>query len=42
MFIVLKPFDERQKPELRAEDIMRKLRREFSRQVKDADVVVRN
>ena len=42
MFIVLDPFDQRQKPGLHAEDIMRKLRREFRRKVKDADVVVRN
>ncbi len=42
MFIVLKPFPERQKPGLRAEDIMKRLRREFRRQVKDADVVIRN
>jgi multidrug efflux pump len=42
MFLVLKPFDERQKPELTAEGIMRRLRREFNKRVKDADVVVRN
>ncbi len=42
MFLVLKPFDERQKPELTAEAIMRRLRREFNKRVKDADVVVRN
>ncbi len=42
MFIVLDPFPDRQKPGLHAEDIMRRLRREFAKQVREADVVVRN
>ncbi|MFO0939036.1 MAG: efflux RND transporter permease subunit, partial [Gemmataceae bacterium] len=39
VFLVLAPFDERQKPELRAAAIIAKLRREFSK-IKDADVKV--
>jgi len=42
MFIVLKPFDERQAPGLRADDIIARLLREFRRRVKDAVVTVRN
>ena len=38
MFIVLDPFDERQAPELPADDIMARLRKEFRRRVKDAVV----
>jgi multidrug efflux pump len=41
-FIVLKPFHERQAPGLGADAIMRKLRREFVRKIKEADVFVRN
>ncbi len=37
MFIVLDPFDDRQAPELTANGIMARLRKEFKRQVKDAD-----
>jgi multidrug efflux pump len=40
MFIVLDPFDERQKPELRDAAIMDRLRREWGRRVKDAVVTV--
>ncbi|MBO0698536.1 MAG: efflux RND transporter permease subunit, partial [Zavarzinella sp.] len=39
IFIVLKPFDERQDPALRSNAIMAKLRREFAK-MKDADVKV--
>jgi multidrug efflux pump len=39
VFLVLKPFDERQRPELRADAIMAKIRREFAK-IKDADVKV--
>jgi multidrug efflux pump len=39
IFIVLKPFDERQDPSLRSDAIMAKLRREFAK-IKDADVKV--
>ena len=42
MFIVLKSFDKRQTPGLHANDIMTRLRKEFARRVKDADVLVRN
>src|SRR5262249_32766249 len=42
MFIVLDPFEKRQVPGRHAEDIMARLRREFARRVKDADVIVRN
>src|SRR2546421_410798 len=38
MFIVLKPFDERQSPELRDTAIMAKLRKAWAAQVKDAQV----
>src|SRR5579883_410853 len=42
MFIVLDPFDKRQSPELTADGIMARLRREYRRRVKDAEVAVRN
>ncbi len=42
MFIVLDEFDERQAPELTADGIMARLRKEFKARVKDADVAVRN
>jgi multidrug efflux pump len=42
MFIVLAPFQERQAPDLRADGIMARLGKEFSRQVKDAVIAVRN
>jgi multidrug efflux pump len=40
MFIVLDPFDERQRPELKADAIMAHLQREFTRRVDDAAVTV--
>jgi multidrug efflux pump len=40
LFIVLDPFSERQKPELKDEAIMAKLRRRWAREVKDASAVV--
>ena len=40
MFIVLDPFDKRQKPELRDTAIMARLRREWSKQVKEAIVTI--
>jgi multidrug efflux pump len=40
MFLVLDPFDERQKPELRDQAVMARLRREWARHVKDAVVTV--
>ncbi|HKI35566.1 MAG TPA: efflux RND transporter permease subunit [Gemmataceae bacterium] len=40
MFIVLDPFDKRQRPELRDTAIMAHLRKEWARQVKDAQVTV--
>jgi multidrug efflux pump len=40
MFIVLDPFSERQKPELRDTAIMAKLRKKWAREVKDAVVTV--
>ena len=40
MFIILKPFDERRSPELRDTAIMARLRREWKRQVPDAQVAV--
>jgi multidrug efflux pump len=39
VFIVLKPFDERQEPNLRGDAIIARLRREFAK-IKDADVKV--
>jgi multidrug efflux pump len=42
MFVVLDPFDERQSPELYAEGIMARLRKEYKRKVKDANIAVRN
>jgi multidrug efflux pump len=42
MFIVLDPFDERQKPELKAEGVMAALRKAFQKEIKDAVVAVRN
>ncbi len=42
MFIVLDPFGERQAPELTANGIMARLRKEFKAKVPDADVAVRN
>ncbi|HTU90379.1 MAG TPA: efflux RND transporter permease subunit [Gemmataceae bacterium] len=40
MFIILKPFDERRSPELRDTAIMARLRREWARQIPDAQVSV--
>ena len=40
MFIVLDPFDQRQEPSLRDTGIMRKLRREWAKDVKEAQVTV--
>ena len=40
MFIVLEPFDERQRPELRDTAIMAKLQQGWAEQVKDAKVTV--
>src|SRR5262249_12928509 len=40
LFIILKPFAERTRPELKDEAIMAKLRRRWTRDVKDAQVVV--
>jgi multidrug efflux pump len=40
MFIVLDPFDDRQKPELRDTAIMSRLRKEWSEKVKEAQVTV--
>jgi multidrug efflux pump len=40
MFVVLKPFAERQKPGLRDVDIMAKLRKQWAEKVKDATVTV--
>jgi multidrug efflux pump len=40
MFIVLDPFDKRQKPELSATGIMARLRRQWAREIKDAVVLV--
>ena len=40
MFVILKPFDERRTPELSAEAIMARLRREFAQKIKDAQVGV--
>src|SRR5262245_42415523 len=40
VFLILDPFDRRQRPELRADAIMARLRREFVAKVKDADVKV--
>ncbi len=40
LFIVLKPFAERQSPELKDEAIMAQLRRRWAQEVKDANVVV--
>jgi multidrug efflux pump len=42
MFIVLKPFDERREPGLKADDIIARLLREYPKRVKDAVVTVRN
>jgi multidrug efflux pump len=42
MFVVLKPFDQRQAPGLHADDIMARLRKQFARRVKDAEILVRN
>jgi multidrug efflux pump len=42
MFIVLDPFDARRRPGLHAQDIMARLRREYTQRVKDADIAVRN
>ncbi|HEX3149813.1 MAG TPA: efflux RND transporter permease subunit [Gemmataceae bacterium] len=39
VFLVLKPFDERQEPQLRSDAIIAKLRRDFAK-IKDADVKV--
>ena len=36
----MKPFDKRQKPELRATAIMARLRKQWAREIKDAVVVV--
>jgi multidrug efflux pump len=40
MFVILKPFDERRDPQLRDTAIMARLRREWARQVPDAQVTV--
>src|SRR5262249_10591493 len=40
MFVILKPFDERPDPQLRDTAIMAQLRREWARQVPDAQVTV--
>jgi multidrug efflux pump subunit AcrB len=40
LFIILKPFAERQRPELKDEAIMARLRRRWAREVKDAQAVV--
>jgi multidrug efflux pump len=40
MFVILKPFDERRSPQLRDTAIMARLRREWARQVPDAQVTV--
>jgi multidrug efflux pump len=40
MFVVLDPFEKRQKPELGANAIMARMRREYARQIKDGQVVV--
>jgi multidrug efflux pump subunit AcrB len=40
MFVVLDPFDKRQKPELRDTAIMARLRKEWAKEVKDAVVTV--
>lgn len=40
MFVVLAPFDERKKPELHAQEILLRLRKEFSSQIRDAEVNV--
>src|SRR5207302_8944972 len=40
LFIILDPFAQRQRPELRHEAIMARLRRTWAREVKDAQVVV--
>jgi len=40
MFVILQPFDERRKPELRAEAIMARMRQEYARQIRDATVSV--
>jgi multidrug efflux pump len=40
MFVILKPFDERRSPDLRDTAIMARLRREWARQVPDAQVTV--
>jgi multidrug efflux pump len=40
LFIILKPFAERQRPELKDEAIMARLRRRWGREVKDARAVV--
>jgi multidrug efflux pump len=40
LFIILKPFSERQRPELKDEAIMKRLRKQCAEQVKDAQMVV--
>jgi multidrug efflux pump len=40
VFLILDPFDQRQRPDLTADAIMTKLRREFARQVRGADIKV--
>ena len=40
MFVILKPFDERRKPEFRAEATMARLRQKFADQIRDASVSV--
>src|SRR4029079_19014959 len=40
LFIILKPFAERQRPDLKDEAIMAKLRRRWSKEVPDAQMVV--
>ena len=40
IFVILDPFDKRQKPELTADGIMAKLRREFAQHIRAADVKI--
>jgi multidrug efflux pump len=40
MFVILKPFEQRRTPELHANAIMARLRRQWAKQVKDAQVMV--
>jgi multidrug efflux pump len=40
MFVILDPFEQRQRPELKANAIMAKLRQEFATQIRDAEIMV--